>query len=227
MPDQQKASSLWAEDTEASVFNELWPEGFIEDFEGNKQHGCNVGFNDVVKAISATEFMDSSEKHDLLEIGPGGGLWTRFFSQHFKTVTAVDVVPLKFKLPQNVVYITVPDRSFDCFGIQKRAYHRVWSFGVFPHLSIRAQSAYLASLYQRMTMKGSSAVIHFANWERHRDKCNIPDRQRFANISEGKNMGAWFYNNLQLTNDMISAAGFFNFVDLIPNFRDTLAYFSK
>jgi replication initiation and membrane attachment protein DnaB len=71
---------------------------------------------------------------------------------------------------------------------------------------------------------GAAGVVMLANWNRHPSLCTVKNPEQFA---EKNNWMDWFFNNEQLSRKLIESAGFVNFVDLKPDFRDTLAYFES
>jgi predicted SAM-dependent methyltransferase len=130
----------------------------------------------------------------------------------------------------NFRYVEVPDRNFECHSVQPNSVDFVFSFGLFCHLSCDAQRAYLKSIHRVLKPNGS-AVICFANFQRHPGlKSHNLQRCKNVRLEEPKGPDTdtvWFYNDLEETRNMVAEAGFVDFVDELPAFRDTLASFRK
>ncbi len=223
-------------DTHASTFQEVWPDGFIE---GWQHYGGDCTDPILEKFVAPHAGGDKS----VLEIGPGGGLWTAKLSRMFAKVTAIDVVdkPDMFPKGSNITYVKAPDRDFSCHSIPPASVDFIFTFGVFPHLSRAAQSEYLSSMF-RVLKPGGNVVASFANWKRHQLLMRIQINVFLIDSAEIVHLGGehvraakepiehsapWFYNDLDRTKRMVKSAGFIDFVDLIPEFRDTLAGFRK
>jgi cyclopropane fatty-acyl-phospholipid synthase-like methyltransferase len=211
-------------DTTADVFNMLWPGGYEESFEGYVNEGLTKYTRDDVVAAMAKYY---NKDHTCLEIGCGGGMWTRnFLIPNFKRVVCLDVVPKKFQ--GDCDYIQLSNKDFFCTGVQDSSIDFAFSFGVFCHLSGEAQASYLTNLYKKMK-PGGHAIIMFANFDRHPDHKNATEEYlhayKYSNPSPTG--GCWFYMDLALNKKIVEDAGFVDFQDLLPDFRDTLAYFRK
>jgi SAM-dependent methyltransferase len=171
-----------------------WREGYREDFAST---------NPINPLLSALDKLPSGR---CLEIGCGDGYWTNeLLVPKFKEVIAVDVIdkPKYFKgeyhKQTGCNLKQFSDKSFDV----------VYSFGVFCHLPLDSQKAYLKEI--RRVLKGK-ALIMFANWERngslrHREDHDFVD--------------GWYNNTLERTKEMVKDCGF-EFIDFDPNYRDTI-----
>lgn len=206
------------QDTSKETFISTWPDGYKEDF----QFYAPDAEMQVSKVIQ--RYINPSAK--CLEIGSGGGyLTTRWLLPNFHDVTCIDVIPRPpFLDNPRVNYIEAADRDFKCTGVADASIDFAFSFGVFCHLTCEAQSEYLRSIY-RVLRSGGNALIAFANWPRH----NGPDAIKdvcYANKRHADGT-CWFYNDIELTKAMVADAGFVDFDDTIPDFRDTLAAFRK
>lgn len=212
------------QDSDAKVFNEAWPGGYVETFEGylNCYPSSKYGKKDIIDVL---RFFYNS-KHTALEIGPGGGMWTKeCLIPHFKHVTAVDVVPAKFSA--NCTYIQAPSKDFTCYGVADNSIDFLFSFGCFCHLSEDAQACYLKAAFTKMKSR-SKGLVMFANFDRHPYYAEAKEEEKKKyeqNISPGA--AVWFYMDLNRTKQLIKDAGFINFTDTLPDFRDTLASFVK
>lgn len=204
------------QDTTKAVFREVWPGGYVENFS----HYLAGSKEAVLKLLQREARTDGH----CLEIGCGRGFWTSHLAFLFRTVTCLDVIARPSVLDfSNVAYIEVGDRNFTCSGVADCCMDFVFSFGLFCHLSKNAGEEYLRGM-ARVMRPGARALIAFANWQRHP---TLPkDGQRFAN--ERQFDGAtWFYCDVEQAKEMVANAGFVDFQDAIPQFRDTLAIFTK
>jgi len=198
-------------DTPKDCFIKAWGIGYVE------QWPYATPVNDFVKTTIAPF---CNKQHVALEVGCGRGVWTQnCLSSNFKKVICLDVIPKSdwiASLP-NVEYIELPDRNFTCLGVEDDSIDFVWSFGCFCHLSMDAVREYLKSLFKK-TKSGANLVIMFGNWPKHPFNRNVvyaPDQC------------PWFYQDLELVQQAMEDAGFVDFKDMIPDFRDTIAHFKK
>jgi hypothetical protein len=104
-------------------------------------------------------------KHVALEVGPGGGRWTRYLTG-FQRLYVVDfhieiLADLKRHFnASNMVFVTnnghdfpeIPDHSIDYF----------FSFGCFVHLDADLIASYLLSL-RRVLKVGGNALVHYSD----------------------------------------------------------------
>lgn len=103
--------------------------------------------------------------HNGLEIGPGGGRWTRYMLD-FKTLTIVDyhqelLDQLKRGFhKKNMVFIKNNGNDFP--GVPDGSVNFLFSFGVFVHLDAPLIEAYLASM-RRVLAPGANVVLQYAD----------------------------------------------------------------
>lgn len=101
----------------------------------------------------------------VLEIGPGGGRWTRYMLDA-KRVIVVD--PFQEMLDEHARTIDDPkierirNNGTDFPGVAEGSVDFVFSFGVFVHLEIDVLEAYLKSLHA-ILHEGSKVFIHYAD----------------------------------------------------------------
>lgn len=211
------ADMTYEQDTSSNAFFAAWPGGYQEDFQFYP-----LGAEALVAAEIARR---AHGHHECLEIGPGRGLWTtRYLLPAFARVTCIELFDQPGALASpRLHWLKAGDRDFSCAGVPDSSIDFAFSFGVFCHLSRDAQAAYLRSIY-RVLRSGSGALIAFANWPRHGSPA--PENRRFANERHAEGT-CWFYNDLEMTRTLVSEAGFVDFLDTLPEFRDTLASFRK
>jgi hypothetical protein len=213
-------------DTEAEVFNSIWPNGYVESFADYA--GCPKCLRDEIAEVGIKPHYNN--EHVAAEIGCGGGLWLkRCLLANFKHVFAVDVVPIKFDTSAtNFTYVQVPSKNFECPGIADGTLDFVFTFGLFCHLSLAAQRQYLKALFRKLK-SGGSMVAMFADFRRHPYFSKLPEKtlDKYKEKNTSPQDGAWFYNDLETTRKMVEESGFIDFTDLLPGFRDTFARFKK
>lgn len=104
--------------------------------------------------------------HAAVEIGPGGGRWTRYLLD-FKTVYAVDYYEellaefgKTFARHQNVKL--VKNNGTDFPGVAQQSVDYVFSFGCFVHLNQTLIDGYLGHI-KTILKPGGHAVIHYSD----------------------------------------------------------------
>jgi phospholipid N-methyltransferase len=129
-----------------------------------------------------------------VEIGPGGGRWTRYMLG-FRKLYVVDYyadlleeVKTHFRKP-NIEFIK--NNGTDFPGIGDRSVDYLFSFGTFVHLDEHLIQAYLGNM-KRILNAGANVVIHYS------DKTKI-----MAQINEG-----FAENTPAKMRSMVSAAGY-------------------
>jgi SAM-dependent methyltransferase len=114
--------------------------------------------------------------HIAVEIGPGGGRWTRYLLG-FKAVYAVDyhqaVLAELARTVRQPSVIPIRNNGTDFPTVPDAAVDYLFSFGTFVHLDLDLIDAYLANM-RRILKPGANAVIQYA------DK-----RKLMAQIDEG------------------------------------------
>jgi hypothetical protein len=114
--------------------------------------------------------------HTAIEIGPGGGRWTRYLLS-FRRLYAVDYhqelldeLQKSFKTPNLIV---MKNAGTDFPGIPRNSVDFVFSFGVFVHFERDTIEAYLRSLYPVVTA-AANIVLQYS------DKTKEPARQNLG-----------------------------------------------
>lgn len=207
------------DDTSKEDFILAWPGGYEEDFRFYPSDTESK----VAKAISQFANPDGI----CIEIGPGRGLWTqRYLVPSFQKVVCIDVIHRPSGLESDrIEWKEVGSKDYSCSGVATASMDFAFSFGVFCHLSQVACQAYLDSLF-RVLKPGSSALLMFGNWSRHPSIKQDPSLRRFANERQYPGT-CWFYCDLDMAKEMVINSGFVDFVDVYPDFRDTLCTFHK
>ena len=124
----------------------------------------------------------------VLELGPGGGRWTRYMVG-VKKVYVVD--PFKEMLEEHARTITegnierIQNSGTDLPGIPENSIDFLWSYDVFVHLDIEVIKAYLKNIYPVLKDDGL-AFLHYSDktkpkgLERTGFGVNYPSRMRDA-----------------------------------------------
>lgn len=110
-----------------------------------------------------TPYLDPT--HNAIEIGPGGGRWTRYMLG-FEKLYAVDYhqelldeLSKNFKSP-NLALIKNDGHDFP--GVEDNSIDFIFSFGCFVHLDVDIISGYLASI-KRVLKPGGNVVIQYSD----------------------------------------------------------------
>ena len=109
-----------------------------------------------------------------IEIGPGGGRWTRYMLP-FKRVYAVDyhaelLAELRRNFPQPHI-VEVPNDGTNFPGIPSAHVDFVFSFGTFVHLDADIIEAYLENM-KRVVHRETQIVIQYADKDKEQARKN-------------------------------------------------------
>ena len=110
----------------------------------------------------------------LVEIGPGGGRWTRYML-NAKQIYAVDyhkqlLDELRSKFNQNNI-IFINNNGDDFPGIPDTSVDFIFSFGVFVHLDVEVIDSYLKNI-KRLLKPSSNVVINYSDKTKPLGKSN-------------------------------------------------------
>lgn len=106
----------------------------------------------------------------ILEIGPGGGRWSKHLLEWADELILIDITQRTLdlceeRLGNSPKVRLVLNRGCDLPGIADQSVDRVWSFDVFVHVAPIDTTGYLAEL-SRVLRPGGVAVIHHAGASR-------------------------------------------------------------
>lgn len=104
---------------------------------------------------------------DVLEIGSGGGTFTRHLFGISKSLTCIDVIPMPIFLTCDT-YIELDNQDYNCTGLEDNSFDFVFCYNVFCHLSNDAIRQYLASV-NRVLRPGGDFVFMLSAYGRGRD----------------------------------------------------------
>ena len=132
--------------------------------------------------------------HAAVEIGPGGGRWTRYLLD-FRTLYAVDYhqelldeLARNFQRYRNIRFIKNSGTDFP--GIDPETIDYVFSFGTFVHLEFALIERYLAAI-RPIAKPGANIVIQYSDKTKIMAQTNrgfsdnSPDRMRTAVVAAG------------------------------------------
>lgn len=209
-----------ANDFNKNDFINFWgPDGYKENFSNYEKWKYTI--SDVVDVC-----INPYSKKDgiVLELGSGGGVWTKYLIKYFSKCICVDVIP-KPKNFEIVEYIELGNKDYKCSGVENNSIDFVWSFGLFCHLSFEAKLEYLKNIKSKMKLN-ACGVIMFANADKY-----WPDVSDLSSLKKDElihmNNNGWFYDNPTITTELFLQSGFKNFIQLMPDFRDSLFYFKN
>jgi len=226
---------------------------FLEMWGGNRGGGGEVDSNGYIEHFqcyrpgSLEEVVNTlSKSYDTsktcMEIGCGAGFWTRrYLSPNFKEVVALDLLDNPMykgqPLPENVRYIELPDRDYNCTGVEDESIDFAFSFGVFCHLPNSANETYVNSIYKKLKV-GGVALLAFADFYRHflysaelwdgeetwlEDK-ELQDKYR----EELWHHTSWHWNDMNTINDILLRSPFRRYENVTPlELRDCLVKLTK
>lgn len=138
-------------------FIKFWGEhGYLETWDG-----CGFDWSIEIKKLIMNQLGDRKDK-TAVEIGCGGGYWTKFLCENSAFLNAVDVIP-KLHLPyDNYRYFENENKQFGCPYLENESVDFVFSFGVFCHFSQAACEEYLKDI-KRILRKNGTAILMYAD----------------------------------------------------------------
>lgn len=141
-------------DYDKEFFIRSWPGGYYENFS------YGVGIDKVCKFC----VLPFALGNRVLEIGPGGGVFTNRITMWTSRLTCIDVIPQ----PESVKccqYIELKDKDYHCTGVPDESIDFAFSYNVFCHLSNDAIRQYLTSVH-RVLVPGGDFVFMLSAYGR-------------------------------------------------------------
>jgi len=145
-------------------FQATWGEdGYFEEFS------WGVGIDKVCE-ICVNPF--SSLDKTAIEIGSGGGAFTKRIVGKFKHLTCIDVIrkPNSFEW-DNLTYIELENKSFDC-PVESNSIDYAFTYGLFCHLSNDQLIKYLHGINKALK-KGADFVFMLSNYGLGKDESEL------------------------------------------------------
>jgi SAM-dependent methyltransferase len=157
----------------------------------------------------------------VLEIGCGGGYWTdNYLSPNFKNVIALDVLPSVSFRYDNVRYVELPDRNFECYGVEDNSIDFCWCFGVLVHFTRDAVETYCKAIHKKLKVSGE-CVLEFANNDRRK---HYEDKKEVAHTDQHIR---WCNMTLSQSVSAMTSAGLTNVKDIVPSNANSILYGKK
>lgn len=148
-------------DFTSDFFQDAWgKDGYYEEFS------YGVG---ITKVCQSALYPFFNQEHTALEIGPGGGTFTKRMVGRFSHLTCLDVIeqPPIFDSFKNTTFIKVPNQNYSCYTIRDSSIDFCFSYNVFCHLSNEALKEYMKNV-NRVLRRGANFVFMLSNFEKVR-----------------------------------------------------------
>lgn len=195
-------------------FQNAWGEGgYYENFS------YGVGIDNVCK-VSLYPFFNSF--HTALEVGPGGGVFTKRMIGMFDFVTAIDVIkmPEQFKKYPNFKFIELPDQSYNLPGIPYNSIDFCFCYNVFCHLSNTALLEYIRSA-RRVLKLGGNFVFMLSRFIETKKHLKIDTGLKRGDLTS---TGHYYQDEKTLNLIIIQKQWEVISRDLIPEHRDNIIH---
>lgn len=203
------------------LFTKFWPSGYVETFPNRPDLNLNLSFQQQYDKI-VKPYENST--HTCLEIGPGGGVWSNKFVDVFEKVIAIDVIAKPARLSSKITYYELDSFDYICSNIEDNNIDFVFSYGVFCHLPVSAQTEYVKNIL-RVLKNNGNAIIMFADWEAHPPDLTIIENK--YDYKETAHQAGWFYMDKTIIADIMNINNITNYTDVFPEFRDRIIHFKK
>jgi len=196
-------------------FIDFWGDtGYYEEFT------YGIGIQEVIER-TIVPFSNKT----CLEIGCGGGVFTKVLSEQFDEVTAIDVIPIHDGLRyHNVKYKELDNQDYNCSGISNSSIDFVFSYGVFCHFSNDAIKEYMQSIY-RVLKKGGNCVIMISNFDKI--KSEFPNFCNWDDYKFGDLMSIGHFYQDDRTVDIMKHKFKIVSRNLTPDHRDIVVHLKK
>lgn len=149
-------------------FLQFWGvKGYLENWEG-----YDKDWSEKIKELILKELGELKHKVSL-EIGCGAGYWTNFIHEHSLKTFAIDLIPKPSTIHNEITYIENNNQQYNCNYIESNSIDFIFSYGVFCHLSLKANDKYLQDII-RVMKPNSKALLMYADETAYRKFCNDP-----------------------------------------------------
>jgi len=196
-------------------FIDFWGDtGYYEEFT------YGIGIYEVIER-TIVPFSNKT----CLEIGCGGGVFTKVLSEQFDEVTAIDVIPIHDGIRyHNVKYKELDNQDYNCSGIPENSIDFVFSYGVFCHFSNDAIKKYMQSIY-RVLKPGGNCVIMISNFDKL--KVEFPTFADWSKYKFGDLMSIGHFYQDDRTVDIMKHKFKIVSRNLTPDHRDIVVHLKK
>jgi ubiquinone/menaquinone biosynthesis C-methylase UbiE len=189
--------------------------GYYEEFT------YGIGIQEVINRI----IYPFGGVETCLEIGCGGGVFTKVLSNTFSKVIGIDVIPLHAGvIYHNLEYKELDNQDYKCTGVDDNSIDFVFSYGVFCHFSNDAIKEYLQSIY-RVMKKGGDCVIMISNFDKL--KAEFPDYDDWSKYNLGDRMLIGHFYQNDSTVDIMKHKFKIVSRNLTPDHRDIVVHLKK
>lgn len=142
-------------DFSKDFFKQAWgKDGYYENFS------YGVGIDNVF----GTCVLPFLGKNDVLEIGSGGGVFTKRIFPYVDWLHCIDVIPKPEGLKCHG-YTELDNKDYSCTGVLSNVFDFVFAYNVFCHLSNEALIQYLQSV-RRVIKHGGDFVFMLSSYGR-------------------------------------------------------------
>lgn len=220
MTDQRQNDGFRDGDYTKAFFQKAWgPDGYFEDFS----YGVGI---DKVTARALFPFVN--ENKTALEIGSGGGSFTRRMYGLFGRLIAIDVIPRPASftgVEPYFSYIELADQCFQCSGVAGQSIDFIFSYNVFCHLSDVALDEYFTDI-ARVARPGADFVFMLSNYEKV-SQLYFPDKA--ADFTRGQMCPNGHFYQDALTVQWLTHPELWLIVDdnMIPEHRDRIVHLRR
>ena len=199
-------------------FQTAWGKaGYQEDIK------YGVGMDKICQ-VCLTPFFNSTKT--ALEIGCGGGSFTKRIVGNFKHLTAIDVIapPPQFASFKNFSFYELPNQNTTCSGVPDSSIDFVWCYNVFCHLSDDMIASYLKGAH-RVLKPGGDFVFMLSNFEKVRSYNPDPSKV----YQRGEKMPLGHYMQDETTLGTVSRWYDWDVINpnMLPDHRDIVIHLRK
>lgn len=140
----------------------------IASFQNLWKGGFKTGYNDKRNQLEIEKYLSNKiENKCVLEIGCGGGQWSKFMHKYVKQLYCVDVLTadhnqfweyLGREKQDKIKYFHVND--FLLSDIPNRIIDFVFSYDTFCHISLSGQEEYLKNIYSKCKDEAELCIMY-------------------------------------------------------------------
>lgn len=199
---------------------------FYQKAWGDGGYYENFSYGVGIDRVCETSLYPFIHKKNVLEIGPGGGVFTERIIKRANHLTAIDVIkmPEQFKKFDHFKYIELSEGRFDCSGVESSSIDFCFSYNVFCHLSDIAIAFYLMAI-NRVLKDNCSVVFMLANFEH--SKKHFPEDAHMYVRGDLLPIGH-FYQDERTLNEVIHPEQWEVIsANMIPEHRDIIIHLKK
>lgn len=142
-----------APDYPASFFVDAWSSaGYVETRDGYDR-------NYLEDVLGVLRDRAGLRDRRVLEIGPGGGVFSRRLQEEARHMTYADVIARQPWVAPDATWIVQPSFGYTLPTVEAASIDTVFSFGVFCHLSVAACAVYLGEIHRVLRPDGAALIM--------------------------------------------------------------------